>query len=74
MREPVTPAQVSLIEDMEELLHIEFDWSTATKASASEFISKYKKRFDSKVFAIRQGLHHCVYDDSDEGYLEYSEV
>lgn len=71
MREPVTPAQVSLIEDMEELLHIEFDWSTATKASASEFISKYKKRFDSKVFAIRQGLYQ--YED-EESYLEYSEV
>lgn len=43
--QPITRAQQDLIEDIEELLEVDYDWENANKFTASEFIRKYKKHY-----------------------------
>lgn len=43
--QPITRAQQDLIEDIEELLEVKYDWRNANKFTASEFIRKYKKHY-----------------------------
>lgn len=47
--QPITRAQQDLIEDIEELLEVEYDWENANKFTASEFIRKYKSSYDEEV-------------------------
>ena len=75
-KDPITPAQVSLIEDIEETLDVEYDWKHADKWSAHEFISKYKKAFDIRCERNYLSLHGSCrdFDDDPSYYLEYNEV
>ena len=47
--QPITRAQQDLIEDIEELLEVEYDWENANKFTASEFIRKYKKHYNEAL-------------------------
>lgn len=47
--QPITRAQQDLIEDIEELLEVEYDWENANKFTASEFIRKYNSSYNEEV-------------------------
>lgn len=47
--QPITRAQQDLIEDIEELLEVEYDWENANKFTASEFIRKYKSSYNEAL-------------------------
>lgn len=47
--QPITRAQQDLIENIEELLEVEYDWKNASKFTVSEFIRKYKKHYNEAL-------------------------
>ena len=51
--QPITRAQQDLIESIEDLLEVDYDWENANKFTASEFIRKYKKHYYEALIAIR---------------------